>query len=76
MLVEINNQWVEAIVVDDGLGKKRISVILRNDNSLTLIKVPTSKVKAFERYEWPFETDLGKMISQENLCRATVHVFT
>ncbi len=32
--VEINNQWVDAIVVDDGLGKKRISVILEDDNTL------------------------------------------
>mmetsp|Transcript_23267 Transcript_23267/g.22850 ORF Transcript_23267/g.22850 Transcript_23267/m.22850 type:complete len:87 (-) Transcript_23267:121-381(-) len=34
VLAEINNQQVEAIVVDDGLGKKRVSVILANDSSL------------------------------------------
>lgn len=34
--VEINNQWVQAIVVDDGLGKNRVSVILEDDDSLSL----------------------------------------
>ena len=32
--VEINNQWVDAIVVDDGLGKKKVSVILEDDDNL------------------------------------------
>jgi len=34
--VEINNQWVDATIVDDGLGKKRVSVILDDDDTLTL----------------------------------------
>jgi hypothetical protein len=34
--VEINNQWVDATIVDDGLGKKRLSVILDDDDSLTI----------------------------------------
>ena len=32
--VEINNIWVDATIVDDGLGKKRISVLLDDDDSL------------------------------------------
>jgi hypothetical protein len=34
--VEISNQWVNATVIDDGLGKKRLSVILDDDDSLTI----------------------------------------
>ncbi len=34
--VQINNQWVDAVIVDDGHGKKRISVILDDDDSLTV----------------------------------------
>jgi hypothetical protein len=32
--VEINNIWVDATIVDDGLGKKRISVLLGDDDTL------------------------------------------
>jgi hypothetical protein len=32
--VEINNIWVDATIVDDGLGKKRISVLLDDDDTL------------------------------------------
>lgn len=32
--VEINNQWCNAVVVDDGHGKKFLSVILEDDLSL------------------------------------------
>lgn len=34
--VQINNQWVNATIVDDGLGKKRLSVIIDDDDSLTI----------------------------------------
>lgn len=32
--VEINNQWCNAMIVDGGIGKKRVSVILDDDNKL------------------------------------------
>jgi hypothetical protein len=34
--VEINNIWVNATIVDDGLGKKKVSVLLEDDDSLTI----------------------------------------
>jgi hypothetical protein len=32
--------WSEATVIDEGIGKRRVSVILNEDATLTLVKVP------------------------------------
>lgn len=66
--VEINNQWVDAVIVDDGLGKKKISVILDDDDTLQVQKVAIEKAKPCSKYEWPFEGQLGERINQQQLC--------
>lgn len=44
--VNINEQWYKGTVVDAGLGKKHMIVILQDD-SLTLHKVPQQNVRAY-----------------------------
>eukprot|EP00347_Sterkiella_histriomuscorum_P020695 403336831 len=73
--IEINNQWVDAIVVDDGLGKKRISVILEDDETLQLQKIPSHRVRTHQKYQWPFDSDLSKLIDQEKLCNSVISVY-
>lgn len=43
--VQINGCWNEATVIDEGVGKRRVSVILNEDASLALVKVPHTKIK-------------------------------
>lgn len=73
--IDINNQWVDGIVVDDGLGKKRISVILEDDDNLHVQKVALARVRPNSKYEWPFDSSLGDKINQDLLCRAIINVF-
>lgn len=65
--VQINGCWHEATVIDEGVGKRRISVILNEDASLALVKVPHSKVK-------PHQTSIDKGINDklnfDDLCEA------
>lgn len=61
--IDINNQWVDGIVVDDGLGKKRISVILEDDDNLHVQKVALARVRPNSKYEWPFDSSLGDKIN-------------
>lgn len=42
---QINGCWNEATVIDEGVGKRRVSVILNDDASLSLVKVPHNKIK-------------------------------
>ncbi|CDW79829.1 hect domain and rcc1-like domain-containing protein [Stylonychia lemnae] len=73
--VEINNQWVDAIVVDDGLGKKRASVILEDDDTLAVQKIPVDRIRANEKYEWPFEGLLSYKLDQADLCKAVINLY-
>lgn len=67
MRVQINGCWNEATVIDEGVGKRRVSVILNEDASLALVKVPHSKVK-------PYQTSIDKGINDklnfDDLCEA------
>ena len=45
MQAQVNGCWNEATVIDEGTGKRRVSVILNEDASLALVKVPHSKIK-------------------------------
>lgn len=38
--VSTNNQWSNAIVVDDGVGKQKLSVIYEDDEKLEIVQVP------------------------------------
>ena len=58
-------------MIDDGLGKKRVSVILDDDDTLTLQKVPVTKVRSLHRAEWQGSS----MVDQENLCKAVISVY-
>lgn len=69
--VEINNQWVSATLIDDGLGKKKVSVILDDDDTLTLQKVHVTRVRPLHRAEWQGSS----MIDQESLCKAVISVY-
>jgi hypothetical protein len=51
---------VDAIVVDDGIGKKKISVLLDDDDSLTMQKIPVERVQPLQRFEWPFEGPISQ----------------
>ena len=57
--VEINNIWVDGTTVDDGLGKKRISVLLDDDDSLQIQKIPIERVRPLQRVEWPFDSAIS-----------------
>ena len=65
--VQINGCWNQATVVDEGVGKRRVSVILNDDVSLSLVKVPHSKIK-------PHQTSIDKGINDklnfDDLCEA------
>jgi len=65
--VQINGCWNEATVIDEGVGKRRVSVVLNDDTSLTLVKVPHSKVQ-------PHQTSIDKGINDklnfDDLCEA------
>lgn len=67
VLAQINGCWNEATVVDEGVGKRRVSVILNEDSSLSLVKVPHTKIK-------PLQTSMDKGINDklnfDNLCEA------
>ena len=43
--VQINGCWSMATVVDEGVGKRRVTVILDEDPALSLVKVPHSVVE-------------------------------
>ena len=73
--VEINNQWVDATIVDDGLGKKRVSVILDDDDTLTLQKIPCSNVRQNLKFDWPFDVPMSSMINQQRLCEAMINLY-
>ncbi len=75
MQVEINNIWVDATIVDDGLGKKRISVLLDDDDSLQIQKIPVERVRPLQRLEWPFDGPLSQQIDQERVCAAIINVY-
>ena len=45
--VNINEQWYKGTVVDSGLGKKHLTVIL-DDDSLTLHKVTHRQVRTYQ----------------------------
>lgn len=62
--IEINNQWVNATVIDDGLGKKRISAILNDDDTLTIQKVPVNKVRPLpSNHEWLADSAVNYLIN-------------
>ena len=46
MQININNNWTNAIVVDEGLGKEKMSIILEDDDTLQIIKVSSDKARA------------------------------
>jgi hypothetical protein len=48
--VEINNQWCDAIIVDDGIGKKRVSVILEDDETMSVMKIPVTRTRPREKH--------------------------
>lgn len=45
VLVQSNGCWNEATIIDDGAGKRRVSVILDDDASLQLVRVPHNRIK-------------------------------
>jgi hypothetical protein len=65
--VQINGNWNEATVVDEGVGKRKISVILNDDSTLSLVKVQHSKVR-------PVQTSIDRGINDklnfDDLCEA------
>ena len=66
---------MNATVIDDGLGKKRISVILDDDDSLTIQKISVHKVRPHQKLEWLLQGSLSSLIDQEKLCLAIINVF-
>ena len=65
--VLVNGCWSEATVVDEGVGRKRVSVVLNDDAALTLVRVPHSRVI-------PHQTSIGTGINErlnfDDLCEA------
>ena len=48
--VKINNNWTNATVVDEGLGKEKMSVILEEDDTLQIVKVNAEDARATQKY--------------------------
>jgi hypothetical protein len=67
--VQVNGCWTEATVVDEGFGRKRISVLLKEDASLQLVRVPHSQVR-------PCSVQIDEAITSglnlEDLCEVIV----
>jgi hypothetical protein len=69
--VQVNGCWSEATVIDEGVGRKRVSVILNGDASLTLVRVPHSKVL-------PVQTSIDRGVNDklnfDDLCEAITYL--
>jgi len=67
VLVQVNGCWSEATVIDEGVGRRRVSVVLNDDATLALVRVPHSKVM-------PRQTSIDKGINEklnfDDLCEA------
>jgi hypothetical protein len=66
---------VNATVVDDGLGKKRVSVLLDDDDTLSIQKIPVERVRPLQKFEWPFDSAISQQIDQERVCEAIINVY-
>ena len=51
-------------------------MILDDDDTLQIIKIPVAKSRTYQKYEWPFEGELGSQIDQEKLCKAIIKVYS
>ena len=48
--VQVSNnsqKWTNAVVVDDGCGKHKLSVIYEDDENLRIVQVPQSQVRPY-----------------------------
>jgi hypothetical protein len=50
---------VNATIVDDGLGKKKVTVVLDDDDSLTLQKVNAEKVRSAFQADWLYNSTVS-----------------
>lgn len=66
---------MNATIVDDGLGKKKMSIILDDDDTLTLQKVPVNKVRSIYTNEWLYDGQLSSLVDQKGLCAAIIKVY-
>lgn len=61
--------------MDDGLGKKRVSVILEDDETLSVVKVPVARARPREKHVWSLEGELISIIDQKSLCEAIISIY-
>lgn len=67
MQVQVNGCWNEATVVDEGTGRRRVSVVLNDDASLTLVRVAHSKVMPRQT---SIDTGINDKLNFDDLCEA------
>ena len=61
--------------MDDGVGKKRISVILDDDDTLTVQKIPIKSVRPLQRFDWRFDGSESLDLNQQALCAAVISIY-
>ena len=73
--VNINNNWSNATVVDEGLGKERMSVVLEDDDNLQVIRVNRADARAVQKYQVGLNGRFGESVNSELLQKAIIAVF-
>ena len=74
--VNTNNQWSNAIVVDDGLGKEKLSVIYEDDEMLRIQQVSPEQVRAFQKYQMDLGGQFGSLIDKSSLFKSVISIYT
>ena len=75
MQVSTNNQWSNAIVVDDGIGKQKLSIIYEDDENLQIVQVPHKYVRAYQKYQMDITGDFGSSIDKDCLFKAVTSIY-
>ena len=73
--VNIGSSWCYATVVDEGIGKDKMSVILEEDDNLTIVKINRTQARAVQRSQIDLNGNFGQNIDCKSLHSAIVKVF-
>lgn len=65
--VQVNGCWSTATVIDEGVGRKQTTVILNDDATLSLVKVPHSQVLP---HHSSIDRSINDQLNFDDLCEA------
>jgi len=71
VMAEINNKQCEATIIDGGQGKQKACLLLNDDDTLQVQRVPTSQIEGQVKYKWPTEIK----VDERSLCEALIAVY-